>query len=77
MSSVGEFDAIYFNNNNNDLLDCYAEMIVAWQILKIGGLLIVENLLDKRIVAVQHLLDKCKNSKCLFMDKQRAFIKKV
>jgi hypothetical protein len=52
-------------------------MMVAWQILKIGGLLIIENLLDKRIVAVQHLLDKCKNSKCLFMDKQRTFIKKV
>ena len=74
--SGSDFDAIYFNNNN-DLLDCYAEMMVAWQILKIGGLLIIENLLDKRIVAVQHLLDKCKNSKCLFMDKQRTFIKKV
>lgn len=69
-------DVIYLNNES-DLLDCYLEMSVAWSLIKKGGLLVVDNLLDKRVNAVKQLLHVSKNAYIIFKDSRRAFILKV
>ena len=69
-------DVIYFNNKSN-LLDCYSEINIAWTLLKVGGILIVENLIGARIEAVQHLINKLKNTSVLWKDSQRIFIIKT
>jgi hypothetical protein len=58
------------------MLDCYAELSVAWAALKVGGLLVIDNLLDKRNIALTHLLNKCKNASVLLRDESRAFVLK-
>jgi len=68
-------DVIYLNNKS-EMLDCYAELSVAWAALKVGGLLVIDNLLDKRNIALTHLLNKCKNASVLLRDESRAFVLK-
>jgi predicted O-methyltransferase YrrM/tetratricopeptide (TPR) repeat protein len=68
-------DVIYLNNES-DLLDCYLEISVAWRLIKDGGLLVIDNLLEKRVIAVNQLLNKSKNASVIFNDSKRAFILK-
>ena len=67
------FDVIYLNNKS-DLLDCYSELSVIWGLLNDGGLLVVDNLLDKRIIALHQVLSKHKNHTILCKEGEMVFI---
>lgn len=70
--SSDPFDMIYVNNKS-DLLDCYTELQISFALVKVGGIFIVGNLLDKRIIAFQQLMDSHKNVRLLFKHNEIAF----
>jgi hypothetical protein len=66
------FDVIYLNNSNT-VLDCYADITIAWKLLKMDGLLIVDNFRE----TVHQFIDCHKDGTVICQNNTQIFIKKI
>jgi tetratricopeptide (TPR) repeat protein len=68
------FDVIYINNSTTVLdLDCYADITIAWKLLKMDGLLIVDNFRE----VVHQFIDCHKDGTIICQNNIQIFIKKI
>ena len=66
------FDVIYLNNSTVSF-DCYADITIAWKLLKIDGLLIVDNFRE----VVHQFIDCRKDGTVICQNNTQIFIKKI
>jgi predicted O-methyltransferase YrrM len=83
-----QFDFIYVDGSHK-CLDCYTDMVLAWQLLEKGGVLAVDDVLynyDKvnngdllgyPLKAKEHFMEKYKGQYEVISDTYRLFIKKL
>lgn len=71
-SAKESFDVIYLNNSTVSF-DCYAEITIAWKLLKMNGLLIVDNFRE----TVHHFIDERKDGTIICQNNVQIFIKKI
>ena len=77
------FDFIYIDGSHL-LLDCYSDLILAWNVLEKGGIIAIDDylykkdtILDSPFEAVNHFL-KCYEGKYNLLDKgYRVFLQKI
>jgi len=77
------FDLIYVDGSHL-LLDCYADLILSWQILEKNGLMIIDDylynsssLLDSPFESVNHFLKKYQNEIKILHKDYRIFLEKI
>ena len=80
------FDIIYVDGSHK-CLDCYTDMILAWELLSSGGLMIIDdyqwapennnNVLDKPMEAVNHFIKNYTSELQILDVGYRVFIKKI
>jgi predicted O-methyltransferase YrrM len=83
-----QFDFIYVDGSHK-CLDCYTDMVLAWQLLRVGGILAVDDILYKinkvlggdllgyPLKAKEHFMEKYKGQYEVISDSYRLFIKKL
>ena len=83
-----QFDYIYVDGSHK-CLDCYADMILAWQLLRKGGVLAVDDitlnyekvvkgdLLGYPLMAKKHFMEKYAGQYKIISDSYRLFIRKL
>jgi predicted O-methyltransferase YrrM len=83
-----DFDFIYVDGSHK-CLDCYADMILAWKLLIVGGVLAVDDvlyhyskvlegeLLSYPLMGKLHFMEKYKGEYEIISDGYRTFIKKI
>ena len=65
------FDAVYLNNSTH--IDCYSDITVSWKLVKMGGLLIVDNFRE----AVNQIITSRKDATIICQNSKQIFIKKI
>jgi predicted O-methyltransferase YrrM/tetratricopeptide (TPR) repeat protein len=88
LSKGEKFDFIYVDGSHK-CLDCYADMVLAWQLLRVGGVLAVDDVLynvDKvqkgdllgyPIMAKLHFMEKYAGEYKVISDSYRLFVMKI
>ena len=78
-----EFDLIYVDGSHK-CLDCYTDMILSFNLLKKGGIMIVDDVVYKRgdilnspFEAVEHFINKMKNNIIIMNNGYRLFVEKI
>ena len=71
-SARESFNVIYLNNSTVSF-DCYAEITIAWKLLKMDGLLIVDNFGE----IVHQFIDCRKDGTVICQNNVQTFIKKI
>jgi hypothetical protein len=77
------FDFIYVDGSHK-CLDCYNDMIISWELLNIGGILVIDviynkenGILESPFEAVLHFLKKYENKYKILNNEYRLFIEKI
>jgi len=78
-----EFDLIYVDGSHK-CLDCYADMILSFNLLKKGGIMIVDDVLYRKgdiinspFESVEHFINKYKNNIIIMNNGYRLFLEKI
>ena len=78
-----EFDLIYVDGSHK-CLDCYVDMILSFNLLKKGGLMIVDDVLYRKgdiinspFEAVEHFINKFKDNIIIMNNGYRLFLEKI
>jgi predicted O-methyltransferase YrrM len=83
IKSDKKFDFIYVDGSHL-LLDCYSDMVLAWEILETGGILAIDDylykkdsILDSPFESVEHFLKRYKNRYNLLNKSYRIFLENI